>query len=111
MALAKIEFQLKELDLCYSDIDRRSREQFRCVVFNLIALGTIIGVAPKITDNSFDLLAVVPWIHAVLGYYWIDNAYAISRQEHYIRTVLEPSLRFNNASRGLGYARFVNYFR
>lgn len=105
------EFMLKELELCYAEIGRRSQDQFRCVVTALIAIGTIIGLVSEFTDSLINLLAAVPWIHAVLGYYWVDHSFAIFRQGEYIRRILEPELRKLANNESVGHLKYVGESR
>ena len=102
---------LKELDLCDTEIGRRSQDQFRAVIAALAAIGTIIGLVSEFTDSLINLLAAVPWIHAVLGYYWVDHSFAIFRQGEYVRRVLEPALRNATNSPSVGHIKYVGESR
>jgi hypothetical protein len=106
-----IQFLLKELELCYAEISRRSQDQFRSVIAALAAIGTVVGLVSEFTDSLVNLLAAVPWVHAVLGYIWVDNSFAIFRQGEYIRRILEPELRRQAGLPSIGHLKFVGESR
>lgn len=87
-------FVLEELDASAREIHRRSSEQFNCVASALVTLATVIGLVSEFPDgNLVNLLAAVPWVHAILGYLWVDHHYGIMRQGMYVRSVVEPRVR------------------
>ncbi|NBB97790.1 MAG: hypothetical protein GVY34_06400 [Alphaproteobacteria bacterium] len=111
MSEKTLNFLLKELELCNAEIARRSGEQFKSVIAALISIGTIIGLVSEFADSLVNLLAAIPWIHAVLGFIWVDHSYAIFRQGEYIRRIIEPEIRINIDNQVVGHLKFVGDMR
>ena len=108
----KINWLVAEYQELRKEIDRRSREQFVCIVGSIASLGSVLAFVAKDTCKYSPLLILVPWILCVFGFIWTDHAHHIFMLGSYIRKKIESQV--NNLAKYqevIGWQCYVHNIR
>ena len=88
----KINWLATEYQELRKEIDRRSKEQFVCIVGSIASLGSVLAFIAKDAPKYSPLLIIVPWILCVFGFIWTDHAHHIFMLGSYIRNKIESQI-------------------
>jgi hypothetical protein len=108
----KINWLATEYQELRKEIDRRSKEQFVCIVGSIASLGSVLAFVAKDASKYSPLLIIVPWILCVFGFIWTDHAHQIFRLGSYIRNKIESQV--NNLAKYqevIGWQCYVHNIR
>lgn len=91
------EAQLKQFEVLWAEIARRSTAQQALITLNVTATGTVIGLVVSGKSQSA-LLFVLAVVSPALGLLWVDHARSIGLIADFIRTrwSWEPNWEHHN---------------